>query len=143
MHSIAVITVVLAGIASFIYSCMLTMLMSRYNAKWPITLLYVPQLLITVITAISINVFIPSTAFKGECLTGINILRLGVTIIIIYNFLSFALIKSYLILKFRLEPPSCHLVISLGKLLSSMSSLSLQVYQWVPVTYHWGNHGVD
>ena len=49
---IAVITVEPAGNTSFVYTCMQTRLKGQYNGKWPIRLVCVSKLLITVITAI-------------------------------------------------------------------------------------------
>ena len=49
---IAIITVELAGKASFVYSYMHTRPMGQYNWKWPISLAYVSKPLGTVITAI-------------------------------------------------------------------------------------------
>ena len=52
---IAVITVEPAGKASFVLGCIQTRLMGQYNAKWPISLVYMWKPLITVITAIVVH----------------------------------------------------------------------------------------
>ena len=53
---IAVIAVAPTGKASFVYSYVQTRLMDQYNAKWPLSLVYVIKPLITAIRAIPVTI---------------------------------------------------------------------------------------